>query len=68
MGHTSIKTTMDLYGHLLPGLGQEMADRLDVARWLASGAFRTPGVRPEHLTTSFIFVQESSSARPSPMK
>jgi integrase len=32
MGHTSIKVTMDLYGHLLPGLGEELAARLDDLR------------------------------------
>ena len=42
MGHTSIKTTMDLYGHLLPGLGQEMADRLESARRVAFGRCGLP--------------------------
>jgi integrase len=32
MGHTSIKVTMDLYGHLFPGIGQELAERLDDLR------------------------------------
>jgi hypothetical protein len=37
MGHTSIKVTMDLYGHLLPGQGQELAERLDSVRATAGG-------------------------------
>jgi len=35
MGHSTIKVTMDLYGHLLPGLGDEYAQRLD-AMWRLS--------------------------------
>lgn len=30
MGHSSIKTTYDIYGHLLPGNEAESADKLDV--------------------------------------
>ena len=30
MGHSSIKTTFDLYGHLLPGSEREEAGHLDV--------------------------------------
>ena len=29
LGHGSAATTLDLYGHLLPGLGREAAARLD---------------------------------------
>ena len=29
LGHSSAATTLDLYGHLLPGLGREAAARLD---------------------------------------
>ena len=32
MGHTSIKVTLDLYGHLFPGMGEELVERLDRAR------------------------------------
>jgi integrase len=32
MGHTSMKVTMDLYGHLFPGMGEEFAARLDTLR------------------------------------
>jgi len=32
MGHASITVTMDLYGHLFPGIGQEFAERLDELR------------------------------------
>lgn len=38
MGHASIKVTLDLYGHLLPGLGQELAERLDALRASEPGA------------------------------
>jgi integrase len=45
MGHASITVTLDLYGHLFPGFGQELADQLhelqqgqqECASWLASG-------------------------------
>ncbi|WP_353618109.1 tyrosine-type recombinase/integrase [Pseudomonas sp. ISL-88] len=29
LGHKSIKTTLDTYGHLFPGRQKELADRLD---------------------------------------
>jgi integrase len=29
LGHASAATTLDRYGHLLPGLGREAAARLD---------------------------------------
>ncbi|MGH2817403.1 MAG: tyrosine-type recombinase/integrase [Actinomycetota bacterium] len=32
LGHTSIKTTMDVYGHLLPSLGDKLDEALDAAR------------------------------------
>jgi integrase len=32
MGHTSIKVTLDLYGHLFPGMGEELAARLETRR------------------------------------
>jgi integrase len=32
MGHTSIKVTLDLYGHLFPGMGEELAKRLEARR------------------------------------
>jgi integrase len=32
LGHTSVKVTLDLYGHLLPGLGQELAESLELRR------------------------------------
>ena len=31
LGHASIKTTMDVYGHLLPGLGDKLDAALDSA-------------------------------------
>src|SRR5436853_1265303 len=30
MGHHSIKVTVDIYGHLVPGSNREAVDRLDV--------------------------------------
>jgi hypothetical protein len=30
LGHASIKTTLDTYGHLFDGLDEAAADRLDV--------------------------------------
>jgi integrase len=35
LGHASIKTTLDTYGHLFEGLDEAAADRLD-ANWRAS--------------------------------
>jgi integrase len=32
LGHSSIRVTLDVYGHLFPGLGAELADRLDAVR------------------------------------
>ena len=32
MGHSSINVTMDLYGHLFPGMGAELAERLQELR------------------------------------
>ena len=37
LGHASIKTTLDTYGHLIDGLDEAAADRLD-ASWRDSGA------------------------------
>jgi integrase len=47
MGHASIRVTMDLYGHLLPGLGAQFAQRLDETRraaWAGWGGGRGPRV------------------------
>ena len=45
MGHASITTTLNLYGHLFPSLGVELADRLDAVRAdaLAARLRRAPG-------------------------
>jgi integrase len=42
MGHSSIKVTLDLYGHLFPGMGEELAARLEIRRKEA-GASRYEG-------------------------
>lgn len=39
LGHTSVKTVLDIYGHLFDGIDQEAADRLD-QRVLESGSDR----------------------------
>lgn len=39
MGHSSIKTTVDIYGHLVPGANRHLVDRLDAT---ASGKSATP--------------------------
>lgn len=44
LGHASIKTTLDRYGHLMPGLDEDAADRLDelaAGRGKHSGSTRT---------------------------
>ena len=38
MGHASITTTLDLYGHLYPGEMDRYADRLDTAAGEADAA------------------------------
>jgi hypothetical protein len=38
MGHSSINVTMDVYGHLMPGGGGEVADRLGALVFLPSGS------------------------------
>jgi hypothetical protein len=32
LGHSSIKITVDTYGHLIPGANKAAVDRLDVTR------------------------------------
>ena len=38
MGHSSINVTMDVYGHLMPGGGGEVADRLGALVFRPSGS------------------------------
>jgi len=45
LGHASIKTTLDTYGHLFEGLDEAAADRLDIA-WRAARA-DAPLTRPQ---------------------
>ena len=42
MGHASITTTLDLYGHLYPGEMDRYADRLDEAATEADAAKMRP--------------------------
>jgi len=44
MGHASITTTLDLYGHLYPGDMDRYADRLDSAAGEADAAKMRPDV------------------------
>jgi integrase len=44
LGHASITTTLDLYGHLYPGDMDRYADRLDSAAWTVSPG---PLIRPK---------------------
>ena len=43
MGHASITTTLDLYGHLYPGEMDRYAARLDDATGVADAAKMRPG-------------------------
>ncbi len=45
LGHSKITTTLDTYGHLLPGLGDALADRLDET-------FREAAARPAAVAVS----------------
>ena len=42
MGHASITTTLDLYGHLYPGEMDRYADRLDDAAGITDAAKMRP--------------------------
>ena len=45
MGHHSIKVTVDIYGHLVPGANKAAVDRLDETTHAVSDAtIRDPGV------------------------
>ncbi len=42
LGHASITMTLDRYGHLLPGLGDSLADALD-------SAYESAGAAPKNV-------------------
>jgi Phage integrase family len=44
LGHSSITTTLDRYGHLLPGMDEALAERMDGVGRAASG---TSGSAPQ---------------------
>jgi integrase len=44
LGHTSVKTVLDVYGHLYEGLDRQAAEGLE-APWSATMAGRRPPVR-----------------------
>jgi hypothetical protein len=47
MGHASITTTLDLYGHLYPGEMDRYADRLDGAAGDVAGDADAARMRPD---------------------
>jgi hypothetical protein len=47
LGHASITTTLDLYGHLYPGDMDRYADRLDSAADLAADQAGKTKIRPD---------------------
>ena len=47
MGHASITTTLDLYGHLYPGEMDRYADRLNEAAGMADPADDAAKMRPD---------------------
>jgi hypothetical protein len=57
LGHASITTTLNTYGHLFPSLDTELADRLDKVRADALAARGRRGGRPDRrrvaLTSGF---------------
>ena len=44
LGHASIRTTFDVYGHLMPGMDEEVAKRLDHA-WREANDAETRTIR-----------------------
>ena len=54
LGHHSIKVTVDVYGHLVPGANKAAVDRLDQQALAALAAFeaRNPAQPPRNLEPS----------------
>ena len=54
LGHHSIKVTVDVYGHLVPGANKAAVDRLDQQALTAMAAFeaRNPAQSPRNLEPS----------------
>jgi integrase len=52
MGHSSIKVTIDLYGHLMPGNEQEAAALLDAYLKRADDLARSAEAKPERATVT----------------
>jgi hypothetical protein len=46
-GHSSITTTLDLYGHLYPGEMDRYADRLNEAAGMSDAADDVANMRPD---------------------
>jgi len=47
LGHSTIKLTVDTYGHVLPSANREAANSLDVPKWRKT---RNPGATGEALS------------------
>ena len=45
LGHASAVMTLDRYGHLMPGRGEDVADRLDALARAATAEPISPAVR-----------------------
>ena len=48
LGHASITTTLDLYGHLYPGEMDRYADRLNKAAGMSGAADDAAKMRPDN--------------------
>ncbi len=60
LGHASIRTTLDVYGHLLEGLDEDAADQLDA---VFESSARPPAGNPREIT-----VRRLSKCRPIPLR
>ena len=52
LGHSSIKMTMDLYGYLMPGLQESVADALDADFQMAASGHKSGHTDPEKAAIS----------------
>jgi integrase len=59
MGHSSINVTMDVYGHLMPGGGDEVADRLGALVFRPSGS-----ITVERHAQAIVFNRQHADGQP----